>query len=261
MFNSECSSRRRLGDFMNVDGSVSQSFLGTLDRLVKILLVDDVELFLELEKTFFRRENVELLVAQSGEEALTLIADEQPDLVFLDLYMPGINGDEVCRRVKQDINQQETPVVMVIQSGSESDEKLCRDAGCNEILYKPVRRKDFILSAGRNLSITERTFTRVDANLAVSFGLQPKKYLENFSVNISAGGVFIATGAILTVGTPLDIEFQLPETSELITCVGRVAWVNHPDWMKKPKLPVGMGVEFVDVKPEYLELLRLFVEQ
>lgn len=242
------------------DEMIGQSSLSGLEWTAKILLVDDVELFLELEKTFFRREGVDLLVARNGEEALKLIAKEHPDLVFLDLYMPDINGDDVCRRVKRDKQQKEIPIIMVIQSGSAKDEQLCQDAGCNEILYKPVRREDFIAAAGRNLLIAERVHPRIEASLIINFGLQPTKFVENFSVNISEGGVFIATGAILTVGTQLDLEFELPGSGVKISCAGRVAWVNHPDWIKMPTLPVGMGIEFTDVKSEHLELLQLFVD-
>ncbi|HKJ04155.1 MAG TPA: TIGR02266 family protein [Geopsychrobacteraceae bacterium] len=246
---------------MNLDKISSRRPLGVGDHSIKILLVDDVDLFLELEKTFFRRENVVLVVARSGEEALELVEKEQPDLIFLDLYMTGINGDEVCRLVKQDEKNREIPIIMVLQPGSDADEQLCREAGCRDIIYKPVRKSDFISAAVSSLSIAERAFPRIDASLMVSFGLQPKKFLENFTVNISEGGLFIATGAILTVDTLLTLEFQIPEQKKRIFCQGRVAWVNHPDWLKKPELPVGMGVEFVDVNPENRELLQLFIEQ
>jgi hypothetical protein len=63
------------------------------------------------------------------------------------------------------------------------------------------------------------------------------------------------------VGTQLTLAFQLPGSAEKISCLGRVAWVNHPDWLKKPELPVGMGIEFVDASREHVELLQLFVEQ
>lgn len=247
------------GDLMSTGETTGKSSLGSTGRSLRILLVDDVELFLELEKTFFRREDVDLLVARSGEEALSLVAKEALDLVFLDLYMPAINGDEVCRRIKQG-GDEGVPVIMVIQSGSPEDEQRCRDAGCDEILYKPVRREDFITAAGRNLPIMERTYRRVDASIIISFGLQPKKFLESFSVNISAGGIFVATEAILTVGTELHFKFQLPVNEGHLSCLGRVAWVNHPDWIKKPKLPVGMGIEFIDISPDLRRQLDLFVE-
>lgn len=233
---------------------------GGWTRPVKILLVDDVELFLELEKTFFRRDDVELLVAGNGQDALQVIAEERPDLVFLDLHMPGLNGDEVCRRIKE-LESPELPVIMVIQQGSEEDERRCREAGCDDILYKPVRKEAFIIAAAEKLQVKERLMSRVDAGLQISFGLHPKKYLENFTVNLSECGVFIATGAILTVGTDLHVEFLLPGQADPIRCAARVAWVNHPDWLKRPKLPVGMGVEFLDPDPQYRQLIELFIRQ
>lgn len=246
---------------MATEGQTSKLLSNTPGERVRILLVDDVELFLELERTFFRREEVDLLVARNGEEALGLMASDCPDLVFLDLYMPGINGDEVCRQLKSDEKLRSIPVIMVLQAGSADDERRCRDAGCDEILYKPVRREAFIAAAVRNLPVAQRVYPRIDASLKVTFGLQPTKSLENFTANLSAGGVFIATAAILTVGTQLNLEFQLPGSVEKISCAGRVVWVNHPDWLKKPKLPVGMGVEFVDARQEDIDLLHLFYDR
>jgi len=231
------------------------------DRPLTILLVDDVELFLELEHTFFRRRHVDLLVARNGHEALELIVREQPDLVFLDLDLPGINGDEVCRRVRRDVTHRQLPIVMVLPAESAGAEQRCREAGCTEVLQRPVRRDALVALAARHLPLAERRSPRVDAGLMIRFGLQPRKYLENYSVNISASGLYLATGALLTVGTQLDLEFQLPESAEAIRCTGRVAWVNHPDWLKKPKLPVGMGIAFVAVAAQDVALLQRFVDR
>jgi CheY-like chemotaxis protein len=63
----------------------------------KILLADDVQLFLELEKSFFKREDVDVKVVRSGTEVLQSLACEVPALIFLDLHVPGMNGDECCR--------------------------------------------------------------------------------------------------------------------------------------------------------------------
>ncbi|HKK01215.1 MAG TPA: response regulator, partial [Desulfuromonadales bacterium] len=99
----------------------------------KILLVDDVELFLELEKTFFNRAGFQLLVARTGQEAYDLAVSERPDLIFMDLFMPQMNGDEACRLLKADPALAAIPVVMVTQGGHEEELRRCRQAGCNDI--------------------------------------------------------------------------------------------------------------------------------
>ena len=63
----------------------------------KILLVDDVDLFLELERSYLEGCNYDLITASSGEETLQRLDKIAPDVLLLDYYMPGINGDEVCR--------------------------------------------------------------------------------------------------------------------------------------------------------------------
>ena len=68
--------------------------------MASILLVDDVELFLELERSFLEGGGHEVVTASSGEEALARLDRAAPDLLLLDLYMPGIDGDEVCRRLR-----------------------------------------------------------------------------------------------------------------------------------------------------------------
>ena len=59
---------------------------------MKILLVDDTELFIDLERSYLKRESFRFLIARSGEEALQSIRKEIPDLIILDLLMPGIDG-------------------------------------------------------------------------------------------------------------------------------------------------------------------------
>ena len=87
----------------------------------KIVLADDVELFLMLEKTVFNREEFELITGRDGRAILKIIREAEPDLVFMNLYMPEMNGEECCRLVKQDDAIRHIPVIMVIQGGREED--------------------------------------------------------------------------------------------------------------------------------------------
>jgi len=215
--------------------------------LYKVLLVDDVELFIELEKTFFRREQFRILTATNGEDALRLARDEKPDLVFLDLYLAELNGDEVCRQLKVDPATAQIPVIMVVQQGNESDLAICRAACCDDILYKPVRREDFLRASREQLALLERRSPRFEVQLLVSFGLRDERLLEQYTVNIGQGGFFLATAAYLSIDTWLNLQIELSDGQPPVCCHGRVAWLNHPDWIKKPQLPHGMGIEFIDI--------------
>jgi uncharacterized protein (TIGR02266 family) len=216
----------------------------------KVLLVDDVELFLELEKTFFRREQFRIFTATNGEEALRLAREELPDLVFLDLYLSGLNGDEVCRRLKLDPTTGQIPVIMVVQQGNDADRDLCKAACCDDILYKPVRGDDFLRASRAQISLLERRAPRIETRLLINYGLRDERLFERYTVNVGPGGLFLATEAYLSIDTWLNLKLELGDGQPAICCKGRVAWINHPDWIKKPQLPHGMGVEFIDISDE-----------
>jgi len=227
----------------------------------KVLLVDDVELFIELEKTFFRREEVVLLVARNGKEALETTISEQPDLVFMDLYMPEMDGDEACRLIKQRPASRLTPVVMVTHAGKEADQERCRNAGCDEILLKPVNRKQFVDTARHYLGVVERSAPRVEARLSVRYGAGAGQELTDFSLNISTGGLFLETREILPVDSPLKLQFPLPGHSLPVVCLARVAWVNTPENAVKSSFPAGLGVQFINLPLDELQAIRDFVLQ
>lgn len=226
----------------------------------KILLADDVELFLELEKTFFRRENFELLIARTGQDALELTRAEGPDLVFMDLFMPVMDGDEACRRIKENPQTASIPVVMVTQGGRDEDLERCRQAGCDDILLKPINRHLFVATARRLLQVVDRAEPRVLARLQVRQGVAPNQVLRDYSLNLSTGGLFLATQSPLPVGSPLALEFQLPDSMQPIYCQARVAWINQAEQWVHPLLPVGMGLQFIDLGSSDLVALRQFVK-
>jgi len=226
---------------------------------IKVLLADDIELFLELEKTFFRRDEFDLITTRNGAKALDLIRSERPDLVFMDLHMPEMDGDECCRRVKADPVLKDIPVVIVTHMGEEKAQERCRDAGCDDILLKPINRHLFMGTARRLLSLRERTDPRVEARLQVRFG-SGDEVLTDYSVNISTGGIFLETARPLPQGTPLQLEFTLPTRGGAIRCQIRVAWVNHPDFPSKPGLPPGIGVQMLDLPLDELHAIRDFIK-
>ncbi|MFC1707631.1 response regulator [Planctomycetota bacterium] len=76
------------------------------------------------------------VVAYDGEEALSRVKEDEPEVMVLDLRMPGIDGIEVLRRIKRDHPQVE--VIILTGHGSEQDEKLCRELGAFAYLQKPI---------------------------------------------------------------------------------------------------------------------------
>jgi uncharacterized protein (TIGR02266 family) len=85
--------------------------------------------------------------------------------------------------------------------------------------------------------------------------------MKNYAVNLSTGGMFIESNKILPVETLLTVEFMLPNANRQIACKARVAWTNEPEALKKPSLPPGMGIQFLNLSLENIQLIRNFVTE
>jgi uncharacterized protein (TIGR02266 family) len=224
----------------------------------KVLLADDVQLFIDLAMNFFRRKPIDLLVTRTGQQALELIRREQPDLVFMDLYMPEMDGDVCCARIKADPAYRHIPIVMVTQADREAEIARCREAGCNALIFKPLDRQEFLAMADRYLGNAALDGTRYLASVRVQFAVG-NRTLANYTINLSTGGLFLEAADILPVDTLLVIEFSLPGQATPIRCASRVAWVNLPEQPLKPELPGGMGLQFCNLPLEEMAAIREFM--
>jgi twitching motility two-component system response regulator PilG len=105
----------------------------------KILVVEDQIELLKLECVLLSSRGYDVKGAESGEIALEQIASEAPDLVLLDVMMPGIDGFQVCERIKSNEATQHIPVIMVTAKGSHSDMDKGQRVGANWYIVKPFR--------------------------------------------------------------------------------------------------------------------------
>lgn len=106
----------------------------------EILIVDDSPTFLKLVKTYLQTKNYEIFTACNGKEALEKLAANKPDLVILDLIMPEMQGNEVCRLMKANPQWMNIPVIMITTRGDKKGEEQCRQAGCDAFLTKPITK-------------------------------------------------------------------------------------------------------------------------
>ncbi len=106
----------------------------------KILIVDDeahIRMLIEQTLEELEDEGVEFFTAENGEMALEVITKEKPDLIFLDVMMPKLNGMEVCRRVKQEMGLTDIYIVLLTAKGQESDRQKGLDVGADVYMTKP----------------------------------------------------------------------------------------------------------------------------
>jgi two-component system alkaline phosphatase synthesis response regulator PhoP len=114
--------------------------LGDLSLNKKILIVDDeafIRLLLEQTLEDLEEQGVDLLTVDNGADALGLIRDEKPQLVFLDVMLPRMNGFDVCRAVRRDLQEQDTYIVLLTAKGQAYDRQTGEEAGANIYMTKP----------------------------------------------------------------------------------------------------------------------------
>lgn len=106
----------------------------------KILIVDDedhLRMLIEQALEELEDDGVDFYTASNGEEALELIVNEKPNLVFLDVMMPKMNGLEVCRRVKLDLKLNNISIIILTAKGQELDKKKGEEVGADLYMTKP----------------------------------------------------------------------------------------------------------------------------
>ena len=116
----------------------------------KILIVDDEPNIVISLEFLMRREGFEVTVAQDGEEALRRIAEEQPDLVLLDVMMPKINGFDVCARLRENPALADMRIVMLTAKGREAEIRKGLSLGADGYITKPFSTRDMVTQV-RNL--------------------------------------------------------------------------------------------------------------
>jgi len=220
----------------------------------RILLVDDVTLFLQLGKTMLARRNMEVDTATSGTEALEKTVLNPPDLIFLDLYMPDMNGDEVCRRLKRDSRTAGIPVIILTSEGDEEIMSSCFAAGCDDYITKPIRMEVLQNVLERHLEERARRHLRAAVNIPCRL-LREEERREATMLSLSPFGAFLRMTPLPLPETVYTLAFDLPGDVESVEVDA------FPRWTRKlsENSPEGSGFEFQNLDKDQFEGIGRFV--
>ena len=122
----------------------------------KLLIVDDeshIRMLIEQTLEDLEDEGVELLFAENGEQALELIQEERPNLVFLDVMMPKMNGMEVCHKVKKELQLDGVYIILLTAKGQEVDRQKGLDMGADRYMTKPFDPDEMLSVAEEVLNL------------------------------------------------------------------------------------------------------------
>lgn len=218
----------------------------------KILLVDDVDLFLELERSYLEGNGYELVTASSGEETLRRLDKVSPDLLLLDYYMPGMDGDEVCRLIRQSERWHGLPIIIVTAAGKPEEVQCCLESGCDDYITKPVNKQELCEKVERLLGgITRRTAERVPVKMPVQLREGGRLHVAS-ARDISANGIFLKSSTPLVENTAVEIKLDMQEGKPL-TLFGKIRRVLQQQEEE------GVGIYFIHPDQKSKELLESLV--
>jgi twitching motility two-component system response regulator PilH len=112
-----------------------------------IMIVDDSPTEVHVMKTALEKHGYQTMSAADGSECLTLVREVQPDLIFMDVVMPGLNGFQATRTLSRDPKTRSIPVVMVTTKDQETDRIWGMRQGAIDYLVKPVDASDLVAKA------------------------------------------------------------------------------------------------------------------
>jgi DNA-binding response OmpR family regulator len=123
--------------------------------LKKIAIIDDEEAMVQLLSVELESEGYHVLTAGNGVSGLKLIQDKQPDLVLLDIMMPGLNGYEVIKSVKEDPSVCDIPIIMLTARSHDEDIQRGLDLGADDYVTKPFHAGLLVKRISTLLKIVE----------------------------------------------------------------------------------------------------------
>ncbi|HXX07003.1 MAG TPA: response regulator [Pseudolabrys sp.] len=117
----------------------------------RILVVEDQEDNRQILRDLLGHAGYELTEAGDGEEALSAVAKERPDLILMDIQLPIMDGYEVTRRLKKDPAYKDIPIIVVTSYALSGDEGKARDAGCDDYITKPFSPRKLLATVQKFL--------------------------------------------------------------------------------------------------------------
>ncbi len=227
---------------------------------LKILLVDDVDFFRDVMCDYFKRTPATILTASSGQEAMDIAMREWPDLIYMDVAMPGLSGIEACQKIKAHTALKKIPVLLVFTPDRDAQLKDVEASGCDGYLAKPFGREEFLNLGHRHLFNIERRERRVPCQMTVDFSINGVAY-QGMGVDISLHGLYLEFRDELPPNSRVTASFLLPTiSSKKIEISGRIAWVNQGFPRQNMSLAQGIGIEFQSIDMASVELIHAYLD-
>lgn len=223
----------------------------------RILLADSNPLLLNMQRGYFLHHRINVASAQSAEEALRMLRALRPQVAILSYDLSG-DGALCCQQIKADTSLYNLPVLLLAPNNQDAIDR-CWESGCDGVLVRPVNRRELAHVTQSFINLSQRASPRINTKVLVRFGFNGEMSHHDYSVNLSSGGLYLASEEQIELGQEIRLEFMLPGTTQTLQCHGRIAWINQGPQRKRQDLADGLGIEFISLTPEKRRRLQQFV--
>jgi twitching motility two-component system response regulator PilG len=111
---------------------------------IKVMIIDDSKTIRRTAETLLKKEGCDVITATDGFEALSKITDNRPDIIFIDIMMPRLDGYQTCALIKRNKSYKETPVILLTSKDGLFDRARGRIVGSDQYLTKPFTREELL---------------------------------------------------------------------------------------------------------------------
>jgi two-component system cell cycle response regulator DivK len=132
--------------------------------MTKILVVEDNPANMKLAVLLLQKAGYSVLCALDAEVGLTLAQTEQPDLILMDIQLPGMDGLAATALLKQNLATRTIPVIALTALAMKSDEERCRGAGCDGYITKPLRYQELLAEIKAQLAKRDSLYSSIEPN-------------------------------------------------------------------------------------------------
>jgi len=218
----------------------------------RIITVEDIYEFIDREETLLRREDLNLVVITSGEEALFRARNDKPDLLIMNFHMPDLNGYQVCRKLKGDDSTEHIPVLILATPVDEDNDPgyLTEAAGCDGCIEKPIQQKDILPLLVKLLQIPTRRHLRKNVSIKCSITDEDGQRIGTI-LNMTPEGFFVETTPAPWPGDIVTAEFSAADSDAPGRLQLAVRWSRDTD----AHGPQGAGCEYLNPSPEMIQWL------
>ena len=221
----------------------------------KILIADDEPVNLRILESFLRLEGYQVTLAKDGIEAMATIEKDKPDLLLLDIMMPGMSGFEVCETLREQYDHAALPVIMLTALNQSEDRVRGFEVGANDYLSKPFSKQELAARIAAHLQASKAEVRRAE-NQSLKYELKQRALVE--ASLLETQGRLIeqldtAPEAILCVRNDLKIQFANQAAAALFK--------RNVEQLKRSSLDDLIAPKFVNLSQEhYCGDIDIFIE-